>query len=186
MLRHKERTEPEDLVVEDRDGRVYDPRLVDDDGHERVADYPPPPARAEEVTTVRAFSIGQVLIMAAGAAMLAMGIVTIVRGDLDGELTDPVVQVLGFDHTPLLGLIEIGAGVLLVLAGLRPSGRMLAGLIGALLIVAGALVLAELDWITDNLTAEQSYGWVPIIVGAVTLVAAFAFPTKVRQVREIR
>jgi phosphatidylserine synthase len=63
---------------------------------------------------------------------------------------------------------------------------MIAGLVGALLIVAGALILAELDWTQQELGTEQSFGWVPIGFGALTLIAAYAFPAKTRRVTEIR
>ena len=141
---------------------------------------PPPPSRAEEVTTERTFSFGQLLILLSGAVLLAIGIVAVVRGKLDGPLTEPVVQVMDFDHTPLLGVIEIGAGVLLLLTGLRSGGRMLAGLVGALMIVGGALILAELTWGVENLAAEQSFGWVPLGIGIVALLGAYAFPATTR------
>ena len=160
--------------------------LVDENRRVVGSRWPPEPRRAEEVTTERTVSIGQFVIMVAGAAMLAVGIVAIVRTDLVGSLSDPVADVLGFAHTPLLGLFEIGAGVLLLLAGIRPGGRWFAGLVGALLVVGGALILAELDWTRDELGAEQSFGWVPIILGGVVLLAAYALPTRVRRVTEIR
>jgi hypothetical protein len=197
MLKHRHRpnhagaTDDGRLVTEDDRARgrplqVRSDVLVDDDGRAVGTPLPPEPRRAEEVTTERTASVGQFVIMLAGAALLALGIVAVVRTDLNGSLSEPVADVLGFAHTPLLGLFEIGAGVLLLLAGLRPAGRWFAGLIGALLVVAGTLILAELAWTRDELGTEQSLGWVPIIIGGVVLLAAFVLPTRVRRVTEIR
>jgi hypothetical protein len=142
-------------------------------------------SRADEVTTTdRAFSVGQILIMLCGAALLALGIVATVRGGLDGPLDEPVVEVLGFTHTPLLGLVEMGAGAVLLLAGMTVAGRAFAGFFGILLIVAGAVVLAELDWSVEKLGTEQDFGWVPIVIGAITLLASM-IPAKRRRVTTV-
>jgi hypothetical protein len=132
---------------------------------------------ASEVATTRGFSWGQVLILLAGAASLVFGIGAVALAGLAGPVTDPVVQVFGFDHTPLLGLIEIGTGAVLVLAGLVPGGRWVAGPVGVAAIVGGALVLAELDWPRTELAAEQRFGWVPIAIGAAAYLGAM-MPTE--------
>jgi hypothetical protein len=120
MVRDDPRTMDRDMIRDDR-GIVRDERWADDRRRTDIDTMPPPPARAEEVTTERTFSIGQLLILLAGAGLLALGIVAVVRGKLDGPLSEPIVEVLGFNHTSLLGLFEMGAGVLLLLAGLRPG-----------------------------------------------------------------
>ena len=40
-------------------------------------------------------------------------------------IDDPVVEVLGFTHTPLLGLVDIGMGLLLLAGGGRASRGLL-------------------------------------------------------------
>ena len=54
--------------------------------------------------------MGRLLILLAGVASLVFGIGAVVLAGLAGSVTEPVVQVFGFDHTPLLGLIEIATG----------------------------------------------------------------------------
>jgi hypothetical protein len=145
---------------------------------------PPLPTSAETtapVTTRRAITWGQVLIFLAGAASLVFGIGAVALGGLAGSVTAPIVQVFTFDHTPLLGLIETGAGVVLILCAFIPGGRWIAGPIGVAAIVGGALIIAELDWITENLAAEQRFGWVAIGIGAVAYLGAMV-PTKKRVV----
>jgi hypothetical protein len=124
-------------------------------------------------------SWGQVLILLSGVACLVFGVGAVILGGLAGSVTEPVVQVLGYDHTPLLGLIEVGAGVVLVICAFVPGGRWIAGPVGVAAIVGGALIVAELDWIQRNLAAEQRFGWVAIAIGAVAYLGAMV-PTRRR------
>jgi hypothetical protein len=137
----------------------------------------------EDTVTERGFSPGQVLILLAGAVTLAIGLIAIVRTGLDGPLSDPVETVLWWDHTALLGLFEVGAGVLLILGGLHPAMRWLGGLVGLAMIVGGVLILGELDWTMDELGAERDFGWAPIVVGAVAVIGA-AIP-RIRRTRQV-
>jgi hypothetical protein len=126
----------------------------------------------EETVTERGFSPGQILIVLAGVASLALGIVAVVRTGLDGSLSQPVKPVLGWDHTALLGLFEIGAGVLMILGGLRAGFRWFGGLVGLAVIVGGVLILGRLDWTVTRLGAERNFGWVAIVIGAVAVIGA--------------
>ena len=120
------------------------------------------------------------LILLAGVASLVFGIGAVALAGLAGSVTEPVVGVFGFDHTPLLGLIEIAAGVVLVLATLVPGGRWVAGPVGVAAIVGGALILAELEWTQTELAAERGFGWVAIAIGATAYLGAMAAPKKQR------
>jgi hypothetical protein len=122
-------------------------------------------------------SWGQVLILLAGVASLVFGVGAVMLGGLAGSVTEPVVQVLSYDHTPLLGLIEVGAGVVLVICAFVPGGRWIAGPVGVAAIVGGALIVAELDWIQRNLAAEKRFGWVAVAIGAVAYLGAMV-PTR--------
>jgi hypothetical protein len=131
-----------------------------------------PWAVEDETVTERGFSPGQILIVLAGVASLALGIVAIARTGLDGSLSEPVKPVLGWDHTALLGLFEIGAGVLMILGGLRAGARWFGGLVGLAVIVGGVLILGRLDWTVTRLGAERDFGWVAIVIGAVAVIGA--------------
>ena len=123
----------------------------------------------------RTWSPAHVVVLAAGILFLVFGGVAVVDGGLSAPVTDPVVKVFGFDHTPLLGLIELAAGALLVLSALAGSRRTSAVLAVAL-VIGGILILAQSDWIATHLTAQAEFGWVPIIAGAACLVALVLLP----------
>ena len=131
----------------------------------------------EETVVERGWSPGQLLIALAGMCALAIGIVALVRTGLDAPLSTPIAPVMGWDHTALLGLFEIGAGAVLLLASVRPGLRWLGGLCGLAMIAGGVLIVADLDsdverWIADELAAERTFGWVVIATGAVAVVGA--------------
>ena len=168
-----------------------DPRQIRDDGTLVIKDEvtpmtPPPPvpaappAEAEHVSVRRRFTWGQGLILLAGVASLVFGIGAVALAGLAGSITEPVVRVFGFDHTPLLGVIEIGVGVVLILAALIPGGRWVAGLIGGGAIAAGALIYAEYPWTQTELATEKDFGWVAIAIGAAAYIGAMVVPTKRR------
>jgi hypothetical protein len=142
------------------------------------------PASVSAEKTRRPLSWGQVLIFLAGAAALVFGFGAVILGGLAGSVTAPVVQVFTFDHTPLLGLIETGAGVVLIVCAIIPGGRWIAGPIGVAAIVGGALVIAQLDWVQVNLAAERRFGWVPILIGSVAYLGAMV-PTPKRVVSPV-
>ncbi len=138
----------------------------------------------EEVVRDRAFSVGQAITMLVGLALTAWGIIALVATGIDTPLDQPVEEVFGFDHTPWMGIGEVAAGVLLILAALRPQGRWLTGLVGVALIAAGAMILAEMDWTIEELSTEQSFGWIPIIAGALALLGAVLTPPRHQRVTE--
>ena len=206
MLRQRQRDDSDTDVEPDHrvtdDGRATldrvgdesqapgDPRRIRDDGTIASGDDllwgPQPnavsptaePDAAQVVSTRRRFTWGQVLILLAGAASLVFGIGAVMLAGLAGSVTEPVVEVFTFDHTPLLGLMEIAAGVVLVLAALVPGGRWLAGPIGVAAIVGGALIIVELDWTQTELAAESRFGWVSIAIGATAYLGAMAPPKR--------
>lgn len=209
MQRHPTRTDDDPVLDDERlgdelatrdDDRAFvshDPqgvsegRIFDDDDDQGVTGARPSgtvsptaePVAAEAVTTRWRFTWGQVLILLAGAASLVFGIGAVALAGLAGSVTEPVVEVFTFDHTPLLGLIEIGTGIVLLLTGTVRGGRWVAGPVGVAMIVGGALVLAELDWPQTELAAERRFGWVPIVVGTAAYLGAMV-PAKRRVTAE--
>jgi len=131
------------------------------------------------VSTARAsrFSPAAIVSGVAGIVLLIMGLIAVARGGLSGSITDPVVTVVGFDHTPLLGLIEAGVGLILLLCALWGT-RASAVFMGALIAVAGIVIVATPDSFADTLAAQGSYGWFLIIVGVVVAVVALAVPDR--------
>src|SRR5689334_12086068 len=69
----------------------------------------------------RSISPASILSIIIGAIFVIVGVVALLRGDLQGSLTDPMVKVAGLTHTPALGLIEIAIGAILMLGGAARS-----------------------------------------------------------------
>jgi hypothetical protein len=204
MLRHRS-PDHGNTAVKDRDTSpaeapvplAQEPRSIGDDDWliddtEVVWATPPAtdtspiavPSTVDTSRTKREYTWGQALVLLAGAAAFVFGIGAVLLGGLAGSVTAPVVEVFTFDHTPLLGLIELAVGAVLVLTGLVRGGRWIAGPVGVATVVGGALVLAELEWTQTELAADQRFGWVPVIVGSVAFVGAMV-PAKPRRPRAV-
>lgn len=172
------------------DGDGVDDRLDDDRGRRRDLDGDGMDDRREsataerteyvedEVVQTRSFSVGQAITLLVGAALTALGILALIETGVDRPLDQPVEDVIGFAHVPWLGIGEVVAGVLLLLAALRPGGKWLGIVVALALIVFGVMVVAEMDWTIDELSAEQTFGWIPIGAGALTLLAAAMTPRR--------
>lgn len=116
----------------------------------------------------RPFHIGNVLAMIAGGALAVIGIVALVRGNLDDTWDSPVTTVLDIDHTPLTAVIEIAAGALLLL--LAATGVRLLALFGAAgLAVAAAAVAIEPGRLATQYALETWWAWT--VMGVATFVA---------------
>jgi hypothetical protein len=113
--------------------------------------------RRESVETKEwRWDFGSVLATAAGVVLVVIGALALVRTGVDSSWYSPVEQVAGIDHTPLLGAIELGVGVLLVLAGLA-GARMVAALIAVAGGTLAAVVAFEPDIVDSELALER--GW---------------------------
>lgn len=122
------------------------------------------------------FAPGQIVSLIIGIGVIAVGVVALVRAGIDGSLSEPVVEVMGYTHTAWLGIAEIGVGLVLVMAGLDARGRAVSVFIGALAVIAGVLVLAEPDQMPAELGLEEAYGWPLVILGGIAAFAALVFP----------
>ena len=174
------------------DDRVDDTTVRSDDPV--VVQRPAEPAVVErDTTTVRdvdrtdddtftirerthTFAPGQLVSLAVGVGFVAFGLVAMIRAGIDGSFGNPVVDVLGFSHTAWLGLAEVGLGALLILAGTGAWGRPLSVLLGAAMVVAGVLVLAEPGEMPEELGLEKDYGWLLVLSGALVALCALILP----------
>jgi hypothetical protein len=142
------------------------------------------------MTTIRAprptrlWSPAQLLALALGGVAIAFGAIALTRTGLDlSHLTRNRVTVFGFGHTPLLGLAEVGFGVLLVLAARLPIvGRNLMTLVGAATLGLGIVVVA--GWwsarMVRGLDVSDRSGWLFVAVGGFVLVVSCFTPVLTR------
>jgi peptidoglycan/LPS O-acetylase OafA/YrhL len=148
--RRRWRRDPDADAVDDRTAVVERPRRV----------------RRERVH--RPFHIGNILAIIGGAALAVIGIVALVRGDLNDTWDEPVTTVLRIDHTPLLAAIEVGAGALLVLFGLT-ARRFLALLASVTLAVGAAVAAIEPGRLATQYALEEWWAWT--VAGGAAFVA---------------
>ncbi len=126
------------------------------------------------VITRRHFDPAATLTVIAGIALGVIGAVAVARAGLSGPIDEPVVEVAGASHTALLGLIELGIGLILVWAGLSRDRSAI--LFCSILFGAAALVAAiEPDVGGGALAIERSWAVVLVVgFGILALVAGFA------------
>lgn len=110
-----------------------------------------------------------------GLVLLLVGLIAATRGGFDGEMSDPVVEVLGFTHTTTLGIIEVALGLCLLIAGATRS-RSGAMFFGAVLGVAGFVGAVQSESFTESLAIESSMAWLAVLAGVVVVLSALMLP----------
>jgi hypothetical protein len=98
-----------------------------------------------------------------GAALAVMGALALVRTGVDGSWYEPVTEVAGVRQSPLLGAIELAAGVVLVLA-LLLGLRMFAALVAIAGGVAATVVAIEPSRVNPELAIQR--GWAIALAAA--------------------
>jgi hypothetical protein len=102
-----------------------------------------------------------------------------------GFPSTPVTEVAGFTQTPLLGVLDVVAGLLL-LAGAADWDRSVSVFTGGLMLVGGIIIGVEGDKLPAAVRANSGYGWVVALVGAVVLIVALAMPAAYSRRRVVR
>ena len=130
------------------------------------------PATADVVTQGPSLlaRIGQLLILVSGAVLLISGAVALARTGVHSDLSTPVVEVLGYSHTPWLGIAELIAGLLLIAGGASAGRRELGLVVGVVLLVAGFLLSSDATLAPKELAVEEGYGLLLVLVGAAAVV----------------
>lgn len=166
--------ETETTPTEERHDHVDD--AFDDRNRTVVHEY----HQAEEGTSTRArwgpWSPAQLISGALGVFLTVLGGVTLARIGL-GDLTSPETTVLGFGHTPLLGLIEIVLGLFLMINAVSAfaSRGMLIGF-GAIAAAFGLIIVIEPGAFQDWLGVARNSGWLYLGIGAGAIVLGSASP----------
>src|SRR4051794_3760583 len=91
------------------------------------------------------WSPAQLVALAFGILFLVLGVATLAKTGLTAnQFTDTHVNVLGFGHTGVLGIIELVFGLLMIMAGAVPgAGRGLMAFLGTVALGFGVVVLVQ-------------------------------------------
>lgn len=129
------------------------------------------------------WSPAQIMALVAGVFFIVMGGIAMARGGLDFTAH---VEVGGFHHTPLLGLIEVLVGIFMLAMGAIP-GQDRTGLVftGSLLLAFGLVVAFQGESFHPWLGTHANIGWLYVIIGAVLLVVALVSPVIMQSDRRI-
>jgi uncharacterized membrane protein HdeD (DUF308 family) len=151
----------------------------------RVEPDPPThlPVDERRVSTARTsrFSPAAIVAGIAGILLLVLGLIAVARGGLSGPITEPVVDVAGFSHTPLLGVIEAATGLVLLLCAMWGS-RVSTLFVGVLVLIAGIVVVAAPDAFADSLATESSFGVFLVILGGIVALTSLVVPDRASRV----
>jgi len=170
--------------------RVVDPadRVDPDDPVIVQDDYEAVDRRPGMAVAAPPFSPAQFIALIAGIGFVVLGIAAVAQTGFDTDhIYTPHERVWGLGHSPLLGLIEIGFGVLMLVAAVVPGGqRELMGLLGAIALAFGLVIFVDAarDDLNRWLGVTERSGWFFTIVGAVTLLAALLSPVFFPTVRQ--
>jgi hypothetical protein len=127
-------------------------------------------------TLTRSFSIPAALAGIAAIALIILGAVAIARTDLDSPLSEPIVDVAGIAHNATLGIIEVVAGLVLLLAAVsRSRGAIM--FVSIVIGVAAVVALIEPTVAGDTMPLERGFAAVVAIVAAIIVVVAAVTPS---------
>ena len=130
------------------------------------------PVAAETVHVTRYGSVSPAAIIAGIVAvgLLVIGGITVARAGTDGGLDNPIVSVAGFKATALLGLIEVGFGIVLLIAALSRSTASILffGIVG---LVASLVAVFQPTIGNGSLAIERGFAVLVAIAMAIVVVA---------------
>jgi hypothetical protein len=160
--------------LRDEDARVTPTR--DDDTRDDVRDDTIDERRAyprQEMVQYK-WSPANVLVVLAGVALAALGIVALIRTEINETWYTPVETVARINHTPLLGAIEVGVGALLVILGLLGI-RMLTAFVCLAGAVAAAVAAMDPSRFETELAIERWWA-IALAAGGAALAVLLMLP----------
>lgn len=124
----------------------------------------------------RMWSPAQLIAGAIGLLLVVVGAVVVLRSGVD-SFTGSTVNVVGFEHTTLMGIIHIGAGLMFLGAAAALGGRGSLTFISLAALAFGLVVVIEPGSMGEWVGGAPDIGWPYVVIGAVSLLAAWASPT---------
>jgi hypothetical protein len=125
-------------------------------------------------------TLGPLLALIAGAALAVVGAIALIRTGVDESWFRPQVEVLNADHTALLGAAELGAGLVLLLAGVTGS-RVVVAILGVALAIGATAIAIDPAEVQRELAIERWWAWTLAVVGVVLALAALQAPLERRR-----
>lgn len=122
-------------------------------------------------TTRLVVSPGQVIAGVLGLVIAIIGVIAVARGGIDSSLNVPIVRTAGFDQSAMLGLIELGLGLLLILGALSYAARGLIVGVGVVMVLGGVVLGAGGSTILRDVGTVHGTGWAIMVAGIVAIVA---------------
>lgn len=140
--------------------------------------------RRSQAVDRRVMSPARIVAGILGVILLVMGGVALARTGLS-SLTGETATVLGFEHTALMGLIDIVAGLLFLVAAAAVAVRGQLTGISLLTAAFGAVMMIEPGAMSDALGGGSDLGLLYVVVGLLGLLAAMMSPTRVTEVEAV-
>ena len=142
-----------------------------------------PVASTRHTMWARTFSIPAVVAGIAAIILIVFGAVALARTDLDSPLSEPIVSVAGVDHNAVLGIVELVAGIgLLIAAACRSRGAII--FMSVVIGIAALVALIEPTVTGDTMPVERGFAAVVAIGAAIVLLTAVLTPS-VRRVTQV-
>jgi hypothetical protein len=132
-----------------------------------------------QTSVVRApWSPAQIVALSIGAMLTLLGAVALARTGINfNDVTAQHVNVAGFHHTALLGLLEFAVGLFLIGVGAVPgAARMSMTFFGIVLLGMGIVVAASPLSFHAGLGTHSGHGFLYMISGATLLITAMVAP----------
>lgn len=135
------------------------------------------PVQSRQVlkTSATRFAPDAILAGLVGLVILIVGLLASIRGGFAGDMSKPVINVLGFTHTTTLGLIEVLLGACLLTAGATRS-RSGGLFFGAILGIGGFVGAVQTVSFHKSLALESGLAWLFVVAGVAIVLAVLLLP----------
>ena len=128
-------------------------------------------AKTDALRHLGSLQPGQVIAGTLGLVIAVIGAMTMSRAGIDSTLNQPFVHVAGLDQIAMVGAIDFGLGLLLILGSLSVAARGLIVFVGVIMVISGVVVGSAGPQILHDLGTVQHTGWVVMVGGIVAIIA---------------